>query len=197
MRYEELTEASREVQPTNFGLDDPARNQAFVRKNLPRVVEVIEQTPDYEIARTGDGQHGWIFLYNKRDQTVDYVVQYATRNWPWLANRSVTQCLLWRDDTSPFVGGITKRMFFDYLLPRYGIIISDRLQTAGGHDFWRRRMTDAVANGFRVGVAYLNEHHVRWYDAVKDGGYRGWLQAQDTYGSQRKHEAIRYVIAQH
>jgi hypothetical protein len=195
MNYAELIESLRQVASTTFGLDDPAINRAFLACNLPRRVETIEQTADYEIVRTGDGHRGWIFLHNISDNTVDYVVQYHTKNWPWLGNRSVSQLVLWRDVASPFTAHITERMFFDYLLPRYHLIMSDKLQTSAGRDFWSGRMRDAAAKHYKVGVAYLNQKHVEWFDPARDGSFRSWLRAQDTFGPDRKHEAIRYVIA--
>lgn len=198
MRYSELTtglfEATQEIQPTDFRLSDPAVNRAFIAKQLPQQAEIIEQTPDYKIIRTGDGNQGWIFLHNLHQDTADYVIQYKTRNWPWL-NRTVTQCVLWRNPASPYVGDITKRMFFDYLLLRYGTIMSDRLQTMQGRDFWMARMRDAVKLKYKVGVAYLTQHKVQWYDPANDGPFQSWMQAQDTFGQHRKYQAIRYLIS--
>lgn len=188
------TSKTLQLEPPTFGLDDLATNRAFLARNLPRRSETIEQTPDYEIVRTGDGHRGWIFLHNFQNRSVDYVVQYHTKNWPWLSNRSVSQLVLWRDAGSPYVGGLTNRMFFDYLLPKYHLIMSDKLQTLAGRDFWGVRMREAAKRHLKVGVAYLNQKHVAWYDPSRNGQFQSWIQAQATFGPERKHKAIRFVI---
>ena len=40
-------------------LDDPAVNHVFAAEQLAKRMETIEQTADYIIFRTGDGERGW------------------------------------------------------------------------------------------------------------------------------------------
>jgi hypothetical protein len=188
-----LDENPRSIpQPKATRYDDPVYNKRFAADKLARQTEVIEQRPDSRIIRTGDGHRGWIMLYNDAQQTADYVVQYATRRWPFLNSRTVTQVEIWRDPTSPFAAGVTKRMFFDYLLARYGAIMSDRVQTPQGHDFWQTRLRDAVQLGLHAGVVGLNEKQVRWFDPAAGQTLAQWLAA--TYGPKHHFEAIRYLI---
>jgi len=110
-------------------------NQPHAAALLPRVTEIIEETPDYKIFRTGDDYNGWIVLYNKQDKTLDYAIKILVKNWKWANLKTVTQCVLWRNANSPFIRGLTVRMFFDYLLKKYSAIMSDSLQTIDGRDF--------------------------------------------------------------
>lgn len=189
-----ILEAPQSIGPTEFNLDDRAINRAFAAKQMRRVTEVIEDTPDYQLARTGDGRHGWILLYNKHDKTADYVVQYETRNWNLLPP-TVTQCVLWRDAGSAFVRGITVRVFFDYLLQHHPAIMSDRLQTQDGNRFWITRMVDAIARNFRVGVVDLPRRKINWFDPSAGIPFRDWLDDQKTYGPAALLQGVRYLIA--
>jgi hypothetical protein len=175
-------------------LDDPAVNHVFAAEHLAKRAETIEQTADYIIFRTGDGERGWIVLYNNTDQSADYVVQYRTRNWNWM-NKSVTQCVLWRNAASPYVGGLAERIFFGHLLRTYRTIMSDYRQTPSGHDFWIARMKQAISRGHRVGVANTNHHTVAWFDPAAGQTFLAWLRQQDAYGPTAKYQSLRYVIS--
>lgn len=193
MHDDEVTDVPRQIDPTKFQLDDLAINRALVARQASRVTEVIEQSADYRIVRTGDGNHGWIFLDNIANQTADYVVQYAARRWNWLP-LTVTQCLLWRNPGSRFVRHLTARMFFDYLLIRFPAVLSDRLQTENGHDFWIMRLVDAIGLNHRVGIVNMSQHQVTWFDPATDGDFDLWRRQQDTFGRAERYQAIRYLI---
>lgn len=191
-----LDESPRAIpQPASTPFDDLAYNQEFAAKTLARQSEVIEQSPDFRIIRTGDGHRGWIMLYNEQEKKADYVVQYATRRWPFLNTRTITQVVIWRDLLSQHTRGLTRRMFFDHLLGRYGAIMSDLVQTPQGNDFWRARIADAAAMGFRVGIVHLNQKSVDWFNPTMGQALRQWLGASiATYDTPHHFEAIRYLI---
>jgi hypothetical protein len=197
MRWSEIIqEAPRAIdQPTAVDYDDPDYNRAFAAKTLAKQAEIIEQTVDYRIIRTGDGHRGWIMLYDKKTKKADYVVQYETRKWPFLKARTVTQIIAWRDPISQHARGLTRRMFFDFLLNRYGTIMSDLVQTPQGNDFWRARLSDAAHLGHRVGIVKLNSKSVSWFNA-NTTSFDDWLGVRaKTYDTPKHFEAIRYLIS--
>jgi len=191
---EGLNESPQYVDPTTFRLDDLEFNRKFVNNLLPKVKEIIEDTPDYQVLKTGDGISGWIFLYNIERKTADYVIQYRTKAWGKWLPITVTQCVLWRNPTSLFARGITNKIFFNYLLKTYPAIMSDKLQTANGHDFWTVRMTEAQAAGFKVGVADVKHRKMNWFEGSGANNYAEWMSNQDTFGEADKYQDIRYVI---
>jgi hypothetical protein len=185
----ELDESPRAIpQPRLTPFDDATANRKFAAKTLAREVEVIESTPDYRIVRTGDGHRGWLMLYNEQQHTADYVVQYASRRWPFLNTRTITQVIIWRDLLSQHTRGLTRRMFFDYLLDRHGAIMSDLEQTPQGNDFWRARIADAVAMKLRVGIVYMKQKRVDWFDPTAGQSVRQWLGSpQETFDTRINH----------
>lgn len=193
MRFRELFESPDKIPPVNFPIEnDDVANRAFAKRIMRRVAEVIEETPDYKIVRTGDGENGWIILFNIKKETADYVVRYKAENRPWM-NRTVTQCIIWRQQGSIFVQGLTQRMFFDYLLPRYKTIISDKEQTDFGHRFWVDRMAQANARGLFVGIVDVMRHTIIWYDSAVD--MKDWINGNNIWQSGRKYKDLRYIIS--
>jgi hypothetical protein len=58
----ENTQCIYESPHATFNLDVLSVNKQFAEKNLKKVVEVIEDTSDYKIVKTGLIDTGWIFL---------------------------------------------------------------------------------------------------------------------------------------
>lgn len=199
MRYTEiitptgvLREAPQAIDPTQFGLDDPAYNHQFAARLMKRVAEIIDDTPDSQLIRTGNLMNGWIMMYDKQDQSAVYAIQYQTRHWRLLPT-TVTQCVLWRKRGSVLVRDITRRVFFDYLLKKFPAIMSDALQTSDGNGFWIDRMGEAVARGLRVGIVTVPHRQIDWLDPGQEN-LHSWLARHRTYGPESKLQGIRYII---
>ncbi|AWK42911.1 hypothetical protein GPY51_20130 [Photorhabdus laumondii subsp. laumondii] len=67
--------------------------------------------------------------------------------------RPVTQILVWRIRTPQHravLRDLAGKVFFDYLLEHYNVIVSDMNQTTDGIAFWQDRMYDALAYNMHV-----------------------------------------------
>jgi hypothetical protein len=124
----------------------------------------------------------------------DYVVQYKLKNWSWLG-KSITQCVLWHNPRSPYIRGVTTRIFFNYLLFNNQIIMSDYQQTIDGHNFWLKRMNDAVNMNYKVGIANVITRTVFWYNKNQFNDIEDWIDKYDQFGAGKNNQAIRYVIS--
>lgn len=192
MRYRDIRESPELVDPSEFGFDDTETNRRFTDKQMDRVSEVLRDEPTLQLVRTGDGNQGWYLLFNRKTHLSDYVIQYAVRKWKWLP-RTVTQCILWRRVGSVSNQGITRDVFFNILLPRYGAIMSDRQQTESGHSFWLDRMAAAVASGMRVGIADMMTHTVDWFSGDSTD-LTNWVRDKHSFGRGQKYQSLRYLI---
>ncbi len=194
VRYQDLIESPQNAIPTNFRLNDTSFNLQFSKRQLRRKVESLEDTQDYEIFRTGDGQRGWVLLYNKSEQKTDFALIYRTIHKNWLPP-AVTSNIIWSDATSPYTSKLAGRMFFEFLVGRYKTILSDGLQTPNGKRFWQRQMTDAAQKGFRIGLVNFNSRKVDWY-VPTTGSFQRWLSQIDmvAYGDADKFRGLRFEI---
>jgi len=111
----------------------------------------------------------------------------------------VSQIALWRRTGSPFVQKLTTRIFFTYLLPKYGCILSDAQQTQDGNTFWINRMAEATRMGLRVGLANMTEQKISYFDPTRST-YLEWLKANPDWGAAgdpgSDFQRLRYLISE-
>lgn len=96
-------------------------------------------------------QSGDVFYIGNDDEghvvlTKDYEVLYFVR-YKKVGDAHLNfgrQVLLWRcKDSDDVVGGFAQKIFFNYLLPKYGSLIADEEQTKRGQAFWQNAMVSA------------------------------------------------------
>lgn len=188
-----ISETPQIVAPTDFGIGDLNKNATLARRFLRRKQEIIFDRPDFEIFRTGDQRNGNIVLYNKRGQKLDYWVHYTARPYSQIG-MTVTQLKLWRNQASPYVQGITRWIFFDYLLQKYPAVMSDGQQTKDGQGFWIGRMAEATARRLRVALVNLNHRQVIWFNPQIET-FESWIATNNAWGNTEPLQAFRYLIA--
>lgn len=189
-----LTKMPAMVTSDNFGFDNPEANKKWTKNVIKKQKEIIQDTADWTLFRSGNKLNGNIVLYNKKTGKGDYAVRYSSKDYKFIGE-TVTQLLLWRSPTSPYAIGITKNIFFNYFLRNYPAILSDAKQTIDGKEFWIQRMIEAVGLGYRVALANLNTHKIIWYNPDKDGDYEDWITKNNGWGIPGKYEALRYLIS--
>lgn len=95
--------------------------------------------------KSGNDHNGYyIFI---KDDTIDYFVKYKAISYQNILNgRMLRQVLVERFGHTIFSAGIPKEVFFDYLLPTFGSIITDTQQTVDGKKFWENAIHYALKN---------------------------------------------------
>ncbi|AUF99813.1 hypothetical protein CXQ81_04145 [Pseudomonas sp. 09C 129] len=110
---------------------------------LIRVDHRMRPTSDeFEIALVNDIEHSVVY-YNR-------VVISAIAD---LNCRPATQNLVWRSPNAQHAAvlrDVAHKVFFNYVLERYDVILSDNQQTGEGKFFWQRQMSNALAFGLHV-----------------------------------------------
>jgi len=180
------------IKPTDFKLTNPKTNAAKAAELISNITTVIEQTDDYILFVSG-AESGHIGLYNREDRMLDYMVKY--RNNPKrLAGNSVTQVALWRKWDSPWVQGITRKIFFEHLLVEWPTIVSDAQQTEDGQRFWISRMAEASRMGYRVGINRMTPQTVDWFEG-EPNDFPKWLKQQAGWDRNLSHSFNRFMIS--
>lgn len=135
------------------GFDNGMENARINRSTAKAMLEDpdnLEETKDFWLYRFGSDQGGHIALIDKTDREIKYLVQYDRQSFPGVGT-GIVQIALWRlDDYAPNLG-ITRRVFFDHLLPMFGTVVCDETQTHAARSFWIRVMAQAHAAGLKVG----------------------------------------------
>lgn len=185
--------APQQVLPTDFNLNKELANRKFAKELLKKKKETLEETDDTVLFRTGDNINGYFALYNKHDDLIEYLIKYKTSTRKAIGT-AVTQVALWRLRGSPFVQGLTKRVFFDVLLARWPAIMSDREQTDDGKEFWENRMAEGTARGLNVGLLDEARGTITWHTGDKTT-IRKWIESSGGWGDTHQFQNLRYVIA--
>lgn len=153
MLIEELLfEMPKSIEPTEFNLNDELINRRIalelLKNKRKRELEKVGPNTLYEIGRK-------IALLDAENKRVLYYVQWNEVFHKLIGKTGAAQIAVWRNRTKAVVPAtLATRVFFDYLLPKYGVMITDALQTPDGKEFWVRRVTDAFARGLHV--YYIN-----------------------------------------
>ncbi|MFA7407682.1 MAG: hypothetical protein WCY93_07580 [Anaerolineaceae bacterium] len=187
-----LWESPALVDDVDFNLGNEVKNKAKAVEFLKKQKEVFHDTPQTILFRTENDAAGNLVLINKTSGKVEYLVNFKRNNFG-KHGQYVTQVKLWRDMNSVAAVDLTRKMFFGYLLPKYGTIMSDSLQTHWGKAFWITQMTRAAREGYQVGFADMNFKKVIWYDP-QEQDLATWIAARDAWGRENKFQARRFLI---
>jgi hypothetical protein len=80
---------------------------------------------------------------------VVYYVKYEISHIKLLKSDAIQQVALWRDIDSEY-NDVASVIFFDYLLPMTGCMVTDLYQTEYGQRFWESRVNDAFKKSLNV-----------------------------------------------
>jgi hypothetical protein len=159
----EIFDTTEIVAPIDFNLADATENRELAKKLLKKKTESIQDSADYEIVRSSDTRNGNIALVHKHSHAIDRLVHYAVKHYTHIG-KTVTQLKLSRRRGSLYAQGVTKHVFYSYLLQNYPMIMSDGQQTDDGRKFWLDRMAEATTLGYSVGLVNLYHRKVAWFD---------------------------------
>lgn len=188
-----IYESPQLVPGTDFGLDKEASNEKFATSLLKKLKHTYKDDEDTILFKTGDDVNGYIALLNKSTSLLDYVIKYEGSNRKALG-KAVSQVKLWRRRGSPYVQGMTRKVFFDILLKEWPAIMSDTQQTQDGMLFWDDRMAEATTMNLKVGLLREGGSPIEWFDG-KPKDYQKWVRSHEGWGDHHKFTNVRYVIS--
>lgn len=137
-----------------------------------------------------------IALLCDTDQSVVYYNRVIIQAHIDLNCRPATQSLVWRT-TRYAHGGVLRdlasRVFFDYILANFDVIMSDSQQTIDGHNFWRRKLSESLARQLHV-------YHFRFMTGKLEGiPDEAALEnaCRELWGETTQHEDYLAIISRH
>jgi hypothetical protein len=151
MRLDEIQdifEAPEIVGATQFGLDVPKVNIQFARDLLSdKRTKVLDIINGNKLVQKG---HEIILIddSNPNVPKILYFVKFIVKKINYI-KRNSAQVAVWRTSGSSAIG-IASKIFFNYILPITGCIVTDIYQTLDGQKFWEDRISDALDAGLYV-----------------------------------------------
>lgn len=192
-----LFEMPQSIAPTNFNLDLPAVNRRKANELLKSsekdlVKSFSPKVNLYEVGRQ-------FALIDEERRKILYYMGWKEILHKFVNHRAACQIAVWRDVDVPGYEDVAKEIFFDELLPKYGVIITDAMQTEDGRNFWVRRIGNAFNKG--LNVYYLNlmqaeggvDRELIKIDSNLD--FVKLADEKDFWGTESKYKARKLIIA--
>ena len=159
MNLSDLTESPQKIGPL-----DPKNIQDAItacKKGFDRAkkLDVIDTDANVALYELEEGRNGYFFIWEPSTNSVIYVMRYSTVCFDKKLGiaESARQILIWRSSNSVFVYGIWRKIFWDYLMPKYGVIVSDSEQTDDGARIWMGVAAKAFETGYTVRLMDTND----------------------------------------
>lgn len=191
MKIEDIFEAPQNTFPTEFGLDNYARNTEFTRL-------LMKQHKKSAVMKIDDRHTLWEFdreyaVINDGDMRVEYYMRFRFDMVKMLQRQCVRQIAVWRSNY-PVTRGLAKKIFSEVLVPRYQTVITDAEQTPDGRRFWADRIADALTDS-ALFVYYINIMHPREIVRVHSAKeYRDVVEQKPAYGDSNVFQNRRFII---
>ena len=132
--------------PSNFGYDVETINsneaQKFLSNKKCKQVGTLMGLPLYKCGN----RYALIEITNGVPH-LRYYVQYENKWVTLLKHNAIQQVMVWRGKG---YSNVATSIFFDYLLPETGCIITDAFQTPDGEKFWWDRVKQALEKNLFV-----------------------------------------------
>jgi len=112
---------------------------SLVAKRDSKLLEHYPDSQGGELFSVGDNTNGYYYL--KVDDEIIYFVRY--RKVKANGNSFGRQVLVARKRSNVLSTGVALHVFYKYLLPRFGALISDTQQTQHGKAFWDYAIAEA------------------------------------------------------
>jgi hypothetical protein len=163
--YPMLQEMPQDIESIDWHkLNDSSENEELYRKlNTSKYKKHILTAFDKaEIFQQGSQY----FCLDARMKQITYYMKYEVKNNGKLGSY-VWQSLVWTYPAASYISGVPQKMFFEYLLPKFGTIIADSQQTWDGKRFWRLRLAEAFQKKLNVYFYDFSNHAIEKIDDYK------------------------------
>lgn len=179
-------------------LVEAERNRALYQalvdgKDIVHDINNLILPPGYRLVRVDSrlsenihADHFELALLNDVTKEVVYYNRVVTHNDRELNCRPVSQVLVWRTIRAQhkvILAGLPGKIFFEYLIESYDVVVSDVNQTHDGMSFWQFRMSEALQFNLNVYAYDVMSGELLTIGTEDDiGKYQMWLWGNpDTY----------------
>jgi hypothetical protein len=171
----------QEVKEEDFNLNNDEGNLKKYKQLTKKSKKLIE---NFE-----EGVNLWEFsseyaILDDNKKKILYYVQYKLDNI--LKISSITQIKVWRRLGFPYNSrkerSLASDIFFNHLLPKADMVVTDKLQTPQGKHFWADRIGDAFRKGLNVYAIDQNRKTITKMNDLND--------TQKYWGKTKKYQSL-------
>jgi hypothetical protein len=198
MKLEDLYETPRTIadldDPSELDLMDKVKNKAYYNEysgpkyqHKKKLFDLTEYAAVFQYKTE-------FFCLDTNRKRVTYYMHYKVNNNKILG-QYVWQSLVWTLDIvhGEYLVGVASKIFFDYLLPKFEVIVTDSEQTWKGQRFWKISIGTAINKGLNVYFYDFANHNIQ---QLTDTDELDDYQAKyDIWGIKPAHEMKRMVIS--
>ena len=148
-----------------------------------------------ELWKICKGRETEIFGVIPGETCVGYYVRWELQGSHFVDTDWCTQVLVWAG-VSPYTKGLPDKIFFDYIIPETGTVVSDGEQTVRGEHFWQRMIAIAFSSDkYKVYLIDLNKKRVKRISTYEE--YRTLYESKNCpWGNKLGfHEGLRIAIS--
>lgn len=195
----ELFEMPMNINAVEFQMDVPNVNRR-VAMDFRQHGEVLEEISDDSALYQLKNRIALVRYTAGKPTAIIYYVQWKEIFHKMIGHKAISQVAVWADSVDPRSSGIARRIFWEFLLPICGVMITDALQSPDGKRFWRNRVADA----------FKQDLHVYYINLMQSkGGAPGELTEigsvdafaelaadKNFWGDQELHQARKIIISE-
>jgi hypothetical protein len=192
-----LFEMPKSINAVEFGLDD-VRVNGRVAHSFAVDGEKLDSESDAAYYKLGN-RIALVDRVPRFPRRVVYYLQWKEVFHEFVGHRAITQVAVWRNRDVLATRGVAARMFWEYLFPIHGVMLTDALQTADGRAFWLNRIGEALERN--LSVCYLNlmpalgtgKRELVKIEGVKE--FERLAAEKEFWGKEELHRARKLIIS--
>lgn len=189
-----LIEVPQRIEPDEFNLNDVEHNRLLC-KQLLKGYKLKLVNIDFENGSKLYNTKREIFLEN--NGLILYYVKYDINTYKLIKYPVISQSILWKTKGRGFNSdliGLPTKVFFDILLPKTGVIATDKQQTILGERFWYERINQAFSKNYYI--YYLNLLYPQELSQIKDyDNFESLMDNKEIWGNDNKHQSRKIIIS--
>lgn len=194
-----ITEMVQQIQSFRLeNLEDIRKNKKIFRtitQFTPNAVKLQTFDTGIELYQVQNGKETEFYGLDREDELIAYYMRVEIQNAQFLDTDWSTQVMVWRGHlTAHLTKGVPEKVFYDYVLDKTGVAVTDGEQTIDGERFWKQRISEAFSSS-RLKVYIIDFHKEICRRLLKPEYIKILNTPDDPWGSAAWHKGIRLAIS--
>jgi hypothetical protein len=194
-----VVEMVQRIVPFKLAQLENIRENRKIFRNITQFTPKVQKIQTFDtgivLYKLDKGQETEFYGMDLEDKFVAYYMRFEIQNAQFVDTSWCTQVMVWRGHLSANKSkGIPEKVFYDYVLDKFGVAVTDGEQTPDGERFWKQRIIEAFANSkLKVYILDFNKKTCR---LLQKSEYVKILNTpDDPWGNSAWHKGVRLAIS--